>query len=104
MWYISDMGISVKTTTDLKARILTRIQSTPDSVWTPADFVDIGSRAAVDKALQRLVVAGDFVGLIAVFTIGRAGMRSPDERPCRTTEQSSKLCRVAITLASLSMA
>ena len=59
MWYISDMGISVKTTTDLKARILTRIQSTPDSVWTPADFVDIGSRAAVDKALQRLVVAGD---------------------------------------------
>ena len=59
MWYISDMGISAKTTTDLKARILTRIESTPDSVWTPADFVDIGSRAAVDKALQRLVVAGD---------------------------------------------
>jgi hypothetical protein len=45
--------------TDLKARILARIESTPDSVWTPADFVDIGSRHAVDKALQRLVAVGD---------------------------------------------
>src|SRR5260370_26988894 len=46
-------------TTDLKPRILARIQSVPDSVWTPTDFADIGSRAAVDKALQRLVAAGD---------------------------------------------
>lgn len=46
-------------TTDLKPRILARIQSVPDSVWTPTDFADMGSRAAVDKALQRLVAAGD---------------------------------------------
>jgi hypothetical protein len=59
MWYISDMASSVKTATDLKARILARIKSTPDSVWTPADFVDIASRAAVDKTLQRLVAGGD---------------------------------------------
>lgn len=28
-------------------------------MWTPSDFVDLGSRAAVDKTLQRLVAAGD---------------------------------------------
>jgi hypothetical protein len=49
----------VKTTIGLKARMLARITSTPDTVWTPADFVDIASRAAVDKALQRLVARGD---------------------------------------------
>jgi hypothetical protein len=92
------MASSVKTATDLKTRILARIKSTPDSVWTPADFVDIASRAAVDKTLQRLV------GLIAVFTTGRDGTRSPDERLCRTTEQSSRLYRVATTLASSSTA
>lgn len=27
-------------------------------MWTPADFVDFGSRAAVDKALQRMVTSG----------------------------------------------
>ena len=48
----------MKTTTDLKTRILARIKSNPGSVWTAADFVDIGSRAAVDKALQRLVAGG----------------------------------------------
>ena len=59
MWYISDMNISTKTATDLKARILARIKSKPHAVWTAADFIDIGSRAAVDKALQRLVAGGD---------------------------------------------
>jgi hypothetical protein len=58
MWYISDMATSVKAATHLKARILARIQSTPDSVWTPADFADMGGRAAVDKTLQRLVASG----------------------------------------------
>ena len=53
------MASSVKTATDLKARILARIKSTPDSVWTPADFAAIASRAAVDKTLQRLVAGGD---------------------------------------------
>lgn len=36
------------------AAILDRIRSGPqDRVWTPADFLDLGSRAAVDKALSR---------------------------------------------------
>lgn len=52
------MNGSVKPYTDLKARILARIQSTPESVWTPADFADMGGRAAVDKTLQRLVASG----------------------------------------------
>ncbi|HVO94552.1 MAG TPA: DUF6088 family protein, partial [Terriglobales bacterium] len=59
MWYISDMDISVKTATDLKTHILARIKSRPDAVWTAADFVDKGTRAAVDKALQRLVAGGE---------------------------------------------
>jgi hypothetical protein len=45
---------------DLKRGILDRItrdRSIP--VWTPNDFLDLGSRSAVDKALQRLVHAGD---------------------------------------------
>ncbi len=43
---------------DLKARILDRVDDTPDAVWTPIDFVDLGARAAVDKALQRLAKDG----------------------------------------------
>ena len=45
--------------TDLRARLLDRIASDPEAVWTPSDFVDLGSRAAVDKALQRLVPTGE---------------------------------------------
>lgn len=45
---------------DLKSLVLSRIASgPPKSVWTAADFLDLGSRDAVDKALQRLVAAGD---------------------------------------------
>lgn len=40
---------------DLKAAMLDRIRAdTPRKVWTPSDFVDLASRDAVDKALQRL--------------------------------------------------
>ena len=43
---------------DLKAHILGRMrQSTPASVWTPNDFLGFGSRAAIDKALQRLAIS-----------------------------------------------
>lgn len=31
-----------------------RVEHAPRQVWTPSDFVDVGSREAVDKALQRL--------------------------------------------------
>jgi len=40
---------------DLKTRILDRIGSgAPRGVWTAADFLDLGTRDAVDKVLQRL--------------------------------------------------
>jgi len=42
---------------DLKTQIAGRIQASPDTVWTPVDFLDLGSREAVDKALQRLALA-----------------------------------------------
>ena len=44
----------------LKATVQNRIgASPPRTVWTPADFLDLGSRDAVDKTLQRLVAAGE---------------------------------------------
>ncbi len=44
---------------DLRSRLLARIASNPDEVWTPGDFADLGGRAAVDKTLQRLASAGE---------------------------------------------
>lgn len=45
---------------DLKQLIFSRIKAGPRSyVWTAADFLDLGSRDAVDKALQRLVGSSD---------------------------------------------
>ena len=41
---------------DLKRMILTRIaDGDAGSVWTPADFLDLGTRDGVDKVLQRLI-------------------------------------------------
>lgn len=52
---ISDMSGA---SPDLKTAILDRIQAdAPRKVWTPSDFVDLASRDAVDKALQRLATA-----------------------------------------------
>ena len=45
--------------TDLKRQILDRIDGQTAAVWTPVDFLDLGARAAVDKALQRLAAEGD---------------------------------------------
>ena len=44
---------------DIRSRLLARIASNPDEVWTPSDFADLGSRAVIDKTLQRLTTAGD---------------------------------------------
>lgn len=49
----------VESDTDLRSRLLGRIGSKPDEVWTPGDFADLGGRAAVDKTLQRLATAGE---------------------------------------------
>jgi len=38
--------------------IQARVDSTPKRVWTPSDFADLGSRDAVDKALQRMANSG----------------------------------------------
>lgn len=35
--------------------IFDRVAARPGKVWTPVDFVDLGPRDAVDKALQRMV-------------------------------------------------
>jgi Family of unknown function (DUF6088) len=42
---------------DLKRQIADRIRAAPEAVWTPVDFLDLGSREAVDKTLQRLMLA-----------------------------------------------
>lgn len=44
---------------DLKTQIQSRIATQPGAVWTPVDFLDLGPRAAVDKALQRLAQSRD---------------------------------------------
>ncbi len=46
-------------TIDLKTRILDRMRRGSTKVWTPNDFIDLGSRAGVDKALQRLAAGSD---------------------------------------------
>jgi hypothetical protein len=48
------MAISRGPALGLRTRILDRIQAHADQVWTPVDFLDLGPRAAIDKALQRL--------------------------------------------------
>lgn len=48
------------TAADLKDRIQDRVGSrAPFGVWTPVDFLDLGTRDAVDKVLQRLARAGE---------------------------------------------
>lgn len=49
---------SVVRSAPLGGSILKRIHSSPEEVWTPADFADLASRDAVDKALQRLARSG----------------------------------------------
>jgi hypothetical protein len=45
---------------DLKRAILDRIRRDKSIlIWTPNDFVYLGARSAVDKALQRLALSGD---------------------------------------------
>ena len=57
LWHISDM-IGPAQPKTLPDRLRARTDDAPRQVWTPADFADIGGRAAVDKALQRMVASG----------------------------------------------
>ena len=44
----------------IRSQVMCRIGEAPASrVWTPVDFLDLGNRDAVDKALQRLAASGD---------------------------------------------
>jgi hypothetical protein len=52
------MNTAPKEISDLKLRILHRMDVKLDSVWTPTDFVDMASRTTIDKTLQRLVATG----------------------------------------------
>jgi len=45
---------------DLKSEIQKRMAAqTPFGVWTPTDFLDLGSRDAIDQALSRMTTSGD---------------------------------------------
>lgn len=45
---------------ELKSHISARIEAAePGQVWVPADFAQLGSRDAIDKTLQRMVLAGE---------------------------------------------
>jgi hypothetical protein len=45
---------------DLKSAISSQINAAgPGHVWVPTDFAHLGSRDAIDKTLQRMVLAGD---------------------------------------------
>jgi hypothetical protein len=44
----------------IKSQVVQRISQAPAAkVWTPVDFLDLGSRDAVDKTLQRMVAGND---------------------------------------------
>ena len=53
------MNTLTPTTTELRSRVLQYIATDANAVWTPADFAKLGSRAAIDKTLQRLAAAGE---------------------------------------------
>jgi len=44
----------------IKSQVMQRISQAPAAkVWTPVDFLDLGSRDAVDKTLQRMVASNE---------------------------------------------
>jgi hypothetical protein len=59
MIHISDMATKLKIDSDIGSRILDRIGKPSNEVWTPSDFADLGTRTAIDKALQRLAANGE---------------------------------------------
>jgi hypothetical protein len=72
---------------DLKSKVVALIASDGfNCVWVPADFAQFGSRDAVDKTLQRMVLAGELRridrGLYDKLTINKLTKRptTPDYR------------------------
>ena len=91
-----DVGLTL----DLRARLLDRIASDPEAVWTPNDFADLGSRAAVDKTLQRLVRSGEIRRIDRGLYDRPAGTVSQGGKPCPIVAPSSALSPVATKPAS----
>jgi hypothetical protein len=66
---------------DLKQTILARIQAdAPRKVWVPSDFVDLASRDAIDKMLQRLTKA-DVLRRIDRGLYDRPGFNALTQKP-----------------------
>lgn len=58
---LTDMKlVMLNPTPFIKSQVRQRINQAPAAkVWTPVDFLDLGSRDAVDKTLQRMVASND---------------------------------------------
>jgi hypothetical protein len=74
--------MSDQPTTDLRPQLIARINATPAEVWTPSNFVDLGSRAAVDKTLQRRSI----LPLECIEALPRTG---GDPRPLKSQVETS---------------
>lgn len=67
---------TAKSSKSIDSRILSRIQRKgPGAVFTPSDFLDLGSRAAVDLALHRFVKNG------TLRRLGRGLYDQPETHP-----------------------
>jgi predicted transcriptional regulator of viral defense system len=53
------MATKLKTASDIGSQIIDRIGKPSTEVWTASDFADLGTRTAIDKALQRLAATGE---------------------------------------------
>lgn len=53
------MATKFKIDSDTGSQILDRIGKPSSKVWTASDFADLGTRTAIDKALQRLAANGE---------------------------------------------
>ena len=79
----------------LSAQLLTRAKSAPSQrVWTTADFLDLGSRAAVDQALSRLVRQGALARPArGLFAVRRKSERLGIDLPAKLEEVVDALAR-----------
>jgi hypothetical protein len=79
---------------DLKSAIRGRIaKQSPFGVWTPVDFLDLGSRDAIDQALSRMTAAGD----IRRITRGLYDLPRPNKLTGKPTNPDPR--RIIDTLA-----
>ena len=86
--------LTVNITNTAQTKVMARMRRLgPGKVHTSKDFLDLGSRAAVDQALSRLVVRG------AIKRLGRGLYHLPRMNPTLGIEASPDVDEVARTLA-----